>query len=284
MPMLTNAVDAVVGIDRHRDTYEVLLATPTGTPIATVSLSKDSAGYNDLLAWLVRHAPGPRLALSGEGTGRYAAGLARAIAAAGMILIESAPPGHVPRGEGPSTPIDADACAPAAWQLDAARLLSQQAEGDREALRILLGARQDLTTTATRQGTRLRALLLSGDNTDRKIARAAFTEAALIGLARRPQPHDACRQRCVRHAEIRRLALILIAVARDLKANSTQLQAIVNDLVPGLTEQRGIGPISAAQSIVNLSYSLQVPKQRQPPVTEATSSWQQHRPDLSASR
>ena len=109
---MTNAVDAVVGIDRHRDTYEVLLATPTGTPIATVSLSKDSAGYNDLLAWLVTHAPGPRLALSGEGTGRYAAGLARAIAAAGMILIESAPPGHVPLGEGPSTPIDADACAP----------------------------------------------------------------------------------------------------------------------------------------------------------------------------
>lgn len=63
MPILIDVVDAVVGMKRHRATYEVQLATPTGSPIGAVSVSKDS-GYSDLLAWLVAHAPGPRLALS----------------------------------------------------------------------------------------------------------------------------------------------------------------------------------------------------------------------------
>ena len=49
----------------------------------------------------------------------------------------------------------------------------------------------------------------------------------------------------MRHAEIRRLALALREAARALKANRAQLQTIVNDLVPGLTERRGIGPVSA---------------------------------------
>lgn len=254
MPILTDVVDAIVEINSHRDTYEVQLATPAGTPIATVSVRKDTAGYSDLLTWLVTHAPGHRLTLSSAGADRYTAGLARAVTAAGLIVIE-------PPGKDQAALSAACRAAPGAW-LDA----------DRDALRILLGARQDLTSTTTRQSTLLRGLLLSGDATDRKIARAAFTEAILINLARRPEPHNACRQRSVRHAEIRRLAHALITVGRALRANSTQLQAIVDELVPGLTDQRGIGPINAAQAIVSLSCPSTVPKPRQPPATGATSS------------
>jgi transposase len=58
----------------------------------------------------------------------------------------------------------------------------------------------------------------------------------------------------VRHAEIRRLALALREGRHTLKANRTQLQAIVDDLAPSLTGQRGIGPVSAAQAIVSFSH------------------------------
>jgi transposase len=58
----------------------------------------------------------------------------------------------------------------------------------------------------------------------------------------------------VRQAEIRRLALALREATRALKANRTQLQAIVDELAPGLTTQRGIGPVSAAQAIVSFSH------------------------------
>jgi transposase len=61
--------------------------------------------------------------------------------------------------------------------------------------------------------------------------------------------------RRVRHAEIRRLALALREAARALKANRTELAAIVNDLVPELTTQPGIGPVSAAQAIVSFSHA-----------------------------
>ena len=142
----------------------------------------------------------------------------------------------------------------AALRLDADRLPTPRADGDREALRILLSARQELTTASTAQTNRLRALLLGGDDTDRQLARGALTEARLAGLARRRPPREASREQAVRHAEIRRLALALREAARELKANRAQLQTIVNDIVPGLIERRGIGPVSAAQAIVSFSH------------------------------
>src|SRR4030095_2390572 len=87
-----------------------------------------------------------------------------------------------------------------------------------------------------------RALLLGGDDTDRELARGTLTESRLAGLARRRPPREASREQAVRHAEIRRLALALREAARALKANRVQLQTIVNDVVPGLTHRRGIGP------------------------------------------
>ena len=142
----------------------------------------------------------------------------------------------------------------AALRLDADRLPTPRADGDREALRILLSARQELTTASTAQTNRLRALLLSGDDTDRQLARATLTDTRLTSLARRRPPREATREQAVRHAEIRRLALALRDAARVLKANRAQLHAIVNDVVPGLIERRGIGPVSAAQAIVSFSH------------------------------
>jgi transposase len=62
------------------------------------------------------------------------------------------------------------------------------------------------------------------------------------------------REQAVRHAEIRRLALALREFSRTLKANRAQLQTVVNELAPRLTDRRGIGPITAAQAIVSFSH------------------------------
>src|SRR3954471_2238027 len=58
LPMLAEVVDAVVGVDTHRDTHEVEIASPNGVPIARCSIRNDSTGYAQLLAWIVDHAPG----------------------------------------------------------------------------------------------------------------------------------------------------------------------------------------------------------------------------------
>ena len=254
MPMLAELVDAVVGVDTHRDTHQVEIALPNGAPIASTTISNDATGYAELLAWIVDN-PGPRLAISIEGTRSYGVGLARAAAAAGLVVLECEQPHRkTRRGRGKSDPIDAHLAVLTALRLDADRLPTPRADGDREALRILLGARQELTTTSTAQTNRLRALLLGGDDTDRALARGALTEIRLAGLARRRPPREASREQAVRHAEIRRLALALRETARALKANRAQLHTIVNDLVPGFTDRPGLGPVSAAQAIVSFSH------------------------------
>jgi transposase len=166
--MLAELVDAVVGVDTHRDTHTVEIAFPTGAPIATRQVSNDSTGYAELLAWICDHAPGPRLVVAIEGTRSYGLGLARAVAAAGLLVLECERPNRkARRGKGKSDPIDAHLAVLTALRLDADRIPTPRADGDREALRILLCARQELTATGTAQTNRLRALLLTGDDTDR---------------------------------------------------------------------------------------------------------------------
>ena len=148
-----------------------------GKPIATMRIGNDSAGFAQLLAAIAKVAPGPRVAVCIEGSRSYGIGLARALAAAGLLVIECEQPSRKQRrGKGKSDPIDAHLAVLAALRLDADRLPVPRADGDREALRILLVARQEITTAATAQASRLRALLLAGDDTDRRAARKALTK------------------------------------------------------------------------------------------------------------
>ena len=186
-----------------------------------------------------------------EGTRSYGIGLARAVTAAGLVVIECEQPHRkARRGRGKSDPIDAHLAVLTALRLDADRLPTPRADGDREALRILLGARHDLTTTSTAQTNRLRALLLAGDDPTADLARAALTDTTLAALARRRQPPR--RRPRPGHPPRRDPPPRPWPCARPpaLNANRAHLQTIVDDLAPGLTDRRGIGPVTAAQALV----------------------------------
>jgi transposase len=255
MTMLAEAVDAVIGIDTHRDSHEVEIADPAGKPIATLRIGNDSAGFGQLLEAITAVAPGPRVAVLLEGSRSYGIGLARALTAAGLLVIECEQPRRKQRrGRGKSDSIDAHLAVLAALRMDANRLPVPRADGDREALRILLVARQEITMTHTAQTNRLRALLLAGDDTDRQAARKALASTALAALAGRELPAHAGREHAVRQAEIRRLAVALGQAREQLKDNRAQLLAIVEDIAPGLTSRYGVGPVSAAQAIVSFSH------------------------------
>ena len=171
--MLAEVVDAVIGGDTHRDTHALEMTTPVGATITTITISNDDAGFVEALAWIAEHAPGPRLVVGLEGTRSYGIGLARAAAAAGLSVVEVERPRRVARRRGKSDPLDAHLAAVQVLALPADRLPTPRADGDREALRILLGARAELSTSRTKQINRLRALLLAGDDTDRDLARCA---------------------------------------------------------------------------------------------------------------
>jgi transposase len=255
MPMLAELIDAVVGADTHRDTHEIEIAHPSGASIARCSIPNTSRGFTELVGWIAEHAPGPRVVVAVEGTRSYGAALTRELTEAGLTVIECEQPTRAARrGKGKSDAIDAHLAVLNALQLEADRLPTPRADGDREALRTLLTARDELTSTGTAQTNRLKALLLSGDDTDRALARGKFTDAELNTLARRRPPREATRAEAVRHAEIRRLAVALRDGRRELNDNRRQLQHIVGDLAPGLTDHKGIGPICAAQVIVSFSH------------------------------
>jgi len=256
MSLVAEVVDAVVGGDTHRDTHALEITAPSGVTIATVVVNNDQAGYAEALSWIADHAPGPQIVVGLEGTRSYGIGLARAAAAAGMVVLECEQPHRkTRRGKGKSDPIDAHLAVLTALRLNTSQLPIPRADGDREALRILLSARHELTVTSTAQINRLRALLRDAHNdTDRQLARAALTDAALTRLARRRLSGDASREHAIRHAEIRRLALAIHDARHALKDNRAQLQSIVEDLAPGLTQRAGVGPVTAAQAIAAFSH------------------------------
>jgi len=272
--MLADVVDAVVGIDTHRDTHHAEIALPTGAPIATISISNTHAGFALLLAWIHTHLPGPRLVAAIEGTRSYGLRLTHALTTAGVFVIEAEQPDRTTRrGRGKSDPIDAHLAVLTALRTPIDRLPIPRADGDREALRTLLVARDDLTTVLIARTNALRDLLrtststststsgsdsgsdrTSGSDRDAELARARLTTTVLAELTRRRLPRTATRAHAVRHAEIRRLAISVRETTRELKTNKTQLQAIVNDLAPGLTDRPGIGPITAAHAIIAFSH------------------------------
>jgi len=74
------------GPGTHRDSHEVEIADPAGKPIAVMRIGNDSAGFTRLLAAIADVVPGPRVAVCIEGSRSYGIGLARALAAAGLLV------------------------------------------------------------------------------------------------------------------------------------------------------------------------------------------------------
>jgi transposase len=255
MSMLADVVDAVVGGDTHADTHALQMVWPSGVVIDSLTVGNDAEGFSAAIDWIAAHAPGPRVVVGLEGTRSYGVGLARAVTAAGLRVVEvERPKREQRRGRGKSDPIDARLAALATLRMDADRLPTPRADGDREALRILLVARREMTATNTRHINQLRALLLTGDPSDRELSRAAVTHAWLERIARRRGSTGHSREQAVRRGEARRLALTIRAALAELTANRAALSEIVDELAPGLLQRRGIGPVSAAQALVSWSH------------------------------
>jgi transposase len=158
------------------------------------------------------------------------------------------------RGRGKSDRIDAELAARTALALDAAAVPTPRADGDREALRILLVARREMTTDKTAKTNRLVALLRTGTGTDRDLVRDRLTGQALARISRRRARTGETREHTIRRLEATRLARDILDLDQQLGANKTALRAIVTDLTPGLLDHAGTGPVSAAQAIVSYSH------------------------------
>jgi transposase len=245
MAMLADTVDAVIGVDTHTDTHTACLLDHLGRQLAVVTFPADAGGYRMLLAWASQHAPGSRLAWSIEGTRSHGLGLARYLHARGQLVAEASRPARASkRPGGKSDP--ADAARAARDALTAGKLARPRADGEREALRILLAGRAQATSARTAAVNTFKALILGAPGDLRQVLRGLSTPRqarkcrSLRGHARQPVAEQVLR------AELRRLATHIGALDRELRASKAQLRKLVGQVMPVLLEQPGIGPMSAA--------------------------------------
>ena len=137
--MVADSFDVVIGVDTHRDVHALaLLRTHDGALLAQQELPANRAGYRALR---LGRRGGARRLWALEGTGSYGAGLARFLSERGERVCELERPTR--EGSGRRLKSDSlDALRAARAALAGHALASPRAARRREALRVLLQARE----------------------------------------------------------------------------------------------------------------------------------------------
>jgi transposase len=159
MPMLEGQVDAVIGVDTHRDCHAAALLDPNGGVRATLQVPSDRAGHARLLQLADTQAPGRRVwAL--EGTGCYGAGLTRFLVDQGEWVVEIDRPKR-PRGRNGAKSDVLDAIRAGREALARDHLTSPRQRGHREALRVLHTTRAGIVAAGADARRQLKALIVT---------------------------------------------------------------------------------------------------------------------------
>jgi hypothetical protein len=154
--MLEGQIDAVIGVDTHRDTHAAALLDPNGGVRATLEVPSDQAGHARLLQLADAQAPSRRVwAL--EGTGCYGAGLTRFLADQGEWVVEIDRPKR-PRGRNGAKSDALDAIRAGREALARDHLTSPRQRGHREAIRVLHTTRSAIVAAGADARRQLKAL------------------------------------------------------------------------------------------------------------------------------
>lgn len=253
MPMLTGTVDAVIGVDTHRDKHTVAVVDPTGGLRASIELAADAFGWWRMLAFVREQAPGRR-AWAIEGTGSFGAGLTTHLLEHGEWVVEIDRPARPARRDGAKSD-ELDAVRAAREALSREHLAQPRQRGDREAMRVLLTTRAGTIRARTKAICQLKALIVGAPEQLRNQLRRGATDEQLDRCARlRTLPQHEVEHRCtVRALRVcARQALFLEAQAADLES---ELEELVVSAAPQLLELPGVGVVTAAQVIVSWSHA-----------------------------
>jgi hypothetical protein len=251
--MLAESVDAVIGVDTHTDTHTACLVDQTGRDLAVLTVEATPDGYAELLAWATRQTPGPRLVWAVEGCRSHGTGLLRVLLAGGQQVVEAGRPQRASRRPGgKSDPADARLAVRTA--LAAAHHAQPRRDGDREALRILLVAREHANATRTAAVNVFKSLLLTGSDQLREQLRRLSTPRQTAACARRRVHAGQPTAERVRRQTLRSLAQRIRLLDNEIRANERQLDTLVQAIMPALLAEPGVGPISAAHLLIAWSH------------------------------
>lgn len=248
MTIVAHAHPYVVGVDTHARTHTfAVLAAATGEVLATEQFPSTEAGTARAVGWAARRTDGDLATLWViEGVATYGARLASAVSRAGYQVVEAARMDtRAHRGTGKSDPLDARRIAAAVLSLQPHQLRRPRSDdGIRTALRILITAREHMTTERTATINALTALLRVldlGIDARRPLATRQVTEITRW----RTRSEDLAT--ATARAEATRLGKRVIDLDGQLAANQAQMTGLIHDSKAAvLLEKTGIGPVTAA--------------------------------------
>ncbi|MET9023977.1 IS110 family transposase [Actinopolymorpha sp. NPDC004070] len=252
MPMLTGRVEYVIGVDTHRDTNTAAVVTAAGAVVAHRQCPTDTSGYQQVVAFADQHASGRRV-WAIEGTGSFGSGLTTYLLDRGEWVVEIDRPARPARRNGAKTD-DLDAVRAAREALAREHLAAPRTRGDREALRVLISARQGAVLARTKAIGQLKALIVNAPESLRDQLRGATTDQQLHRCSRlRTLPSQSVEHRATVRAirAVARRALFLQAEAAE---HETELNELVAAACPQLLDRPGIATITAAQFLVSWSH------------------------------
>lgn len=252
--MLGPEIEFVIGVDTHMSNHTAAVVTSSGGLVASREISVNAAGYKELLEFTKECAAGPRL-WAVEGTRSYGLGLSRYLEAAGETVVEIDGPRRPARKHGKSDEIDAVRAAREA--LTREHLATPRQLGAREALRILVVARDQTVLSRTRASRCLWHLALGLPDAvrERVVDRSSHSWER---LTKRCMELKADRgtsfEDRVRLETVARLARQVSQLEKEALTYEREIRRLVLSMAPALLGQRGVGPLTAAQILLAWSH------------------------------
>ncbi len=236
MSVLAETVDAVIGVDTHRDTVSAAAVTRIGAVIGETKVSADANGYRKLMNFGRTQAPGTRC-WAIEGAGSYGAGLSAYLIGCGERVVEVTRPKRPHRTGGrKSDTIDAIRAAREALRCE--HLVDPRRRGQREALRVLVSTRASAVVARTR-----------AINPSRRSScphRNQITYCASL----RPRPSRDLEHRTTVRV-LRSTALRILVLRQEANDLEAEIEPLVAAMQPQLLALTGVGPISGAQVLIS---------------------------------
>ena len=241
--------EVVLGADTHRDIHMAAVVTADGAMLASRAFPATADGYRRMLAWARSHGTVRRAGI--ECTGSYGQALTRYLLGEGTEVTEvNQPDKSTRRRRGKTDAIDAEAAARAVIT-GRATAVAKTGGGPVEAMRVLKVARTSAVSARAKAINQLKAIIVSAPPELREQLAGLGPATLIKRCAALPRPDAGTGPAA--HAVVTALRLLARRVT-ELKAEAAELDRMLRELVeehvPDLLQQPGVGPDTAAALLI----------------------------------
>jgi transposase len=240
----------VIGIDTHKDVHVAVAINGLGARLATASFPVTSKGYRQVATWATEH--GTVHAFGIEGTGSYGAGLARALVAKGLRVIEVGRINRqLRRRHGKTDTVDAESAARAVLAGDADGE-PKLGDGTVEMIRHLKIARDTALKARTQAMVTLKTMLVNAPQALRERFICITGKMTLIRAIAALRPGALVSTTASAKMALRALANRWLMLDAEIKEHEAVLEQLVRAHAPALMDAPGVSTGTIADMLIVL--------------------------------